>query len=235
MSTESRIELVLWINELLQLNYTNVRQAGTGVAYCQIMDSIYGDVPLTKVKFQCRHEYEFIHNFKVLQRSFVKHKIDKIIPVERLVKCGFQENLAFLQWIKGYWDQMYPGGRYDGAARRQQSIDKTSPPMSTVGHRRRRHSNGSISTASLSSGITSPSLNPHTSPSLRDLHRQRQHLLLAMDGFEKERDFYFSKLEAIEAFLQDQGQKLQPPTLFKLQTILTSPSNGQRLEDDDTF
>lgn len=39
---ESRTELIAWLNELLQLNYTKVEQCGTGAAYCQIMDSVYG-------------------------------------------------------------------------------------------------------------------------------------------------------------------------------------------------
>lgn len=56
---ESRIELLAWLNELLQTRYTKVEQAGTGkvvikctssidklffkgAAYCQIFDSIFG-------------------------------------------------------------------------------------------------------------------------------------------------------------------------------------------------
>lgn len=39
---ESRNELIAWVNDLLQINYTKVEQCGTGGAYCQIMDSIYG-------------------------------------------------------------------------------------------------------------------------------------------------------------------------------------------------
>lgn len=39
---ESRTELLQWINDLLQLNLTKIEQLGTGSAYCQIMDSIYG-------------------------------------------------------------------------------------------------------------------------------------------------------------------------------------------------
>lgn len=39
---ESRTELIAWLNDLLQLNYTKVEQCGTGAAYAQIMDSIYG-------------------------------------------------------------------------------------------------------------------------------------------------------------------------------------------------
>jgi hypothetical protein len=38
---ESRSELLAWLNELLQINYTKVEQCGTGAAYCQILDSVY--------------------------------------------------------------------------------------------------------------------------------------------------------------------------------------------------
>lgn len=43
MAGMSRNELLQWLNELLQLNYTKVEQCGTGAAYCQIIDSIYGE------------------------------------------------------------------------------------------------------------------------------------------------------------------------------------------------
>ena len=123
--SESRTELIAWVNELLQLNYTKVEQCGTGGAYCQILDSIYrelgipvglrriftshlpGDMPMTRVKMNAKHEYEFIANFKVLQNAFKAKKIDKVrshlllchklcltflkpIPVEKLVKCKMQ-------------------------------------------------------------------------------------------------------------------------------------------------
>ena len=39
---ESRTELLGWLNDLLALNYVKVEQCGTGGAYCQIIDSIYG-------------------------------------------------------------------------------------------------------------------------------------------------------------------------------------------------
>jgi microtubule-associated protein, RP/EB family len=42
---ESRTELIAWLNDLLQVNYTKVEQCGTGGAYCQIMDSVFGQYP----------------------------------------------------------------------------------------------------------------------------------------------------------------------------------------------
>ncbi|KXS20194.1 hypothetical protein M427DRAFT_52445 [Gonapodya prolifera JEL478] len=118
MTELSRSELVNWVNDLLQLNYTKIEQLGTGAAYSQILDSIFGDVPVRKCKFDSRQEFEYIANYKVLQETFHKHGIDKNIPVERLVKCKFQDNLEFLQWIKRFWDTHYQGGTYDAPARR---------------------------------------------------------------------------------------------------------------------
>ena len=49
---ESRQELLAWLNDLLQLNYTKIEQVGTGAALCQIFDSIYG---------ASRRLFKFIH------------------------------------------------------------------------------------------------------------------------------------------------------------------------------
>lgn len=41
---------------------------------------------MSRVKFNARMEYEYLENFKILQKAFSKHKIDKPIPVGKLVK-----------------------------------------------------------------------------------------------------------------------------------------------------
>lgn len=116
---ESRQELLAWVNELLMLDLTKVDQCGTGAVYCQLMDSIHLDVPMNKVRFDVNSEYQYLNNFKVLQSLFTRHKIDRSIPVERLVKCRFQDNLEFLQWMRRYWEQNFPGHEYDPLARRK--------------------------------------------------------------------------------------------------------------------
>ncbi|KAJ3003472.1 hypothetical protein HKX48_001748, partial [Thoreauomyces humboldtii] len=110
--------LLAWLNDLLQVGYTKIEQCGTGAAHCQVIDSIFLDLPMSKVKFQAKHEYEYVSNFKILQNAFDKHKIDNAIPVERLMKCKFQDNLEFLQWMKKFWDNYFPGGAYDAVGRR---------------------------------------------------------------------------------------------------------------------
>lgn len=44
------------------------------VAYC----ALTGDLPLTRVKFNARQEYEYLANFKILQNHFKAKKVDKV-------------------------------------------------------------------------------------------------------------------------------------------------------------
>lgn len=37
-----------------------------------------GDVPMSRVKMNAKMEYEYLENFKILQKAFVKHRIDKV-------------------------------------------------------------------------------------------------------------------------------------------------------------
>ncbi|KAL6449483.1 BIM1 Protein BIM1 [Candida maltosa Xu316] len=99
---ESRAELLNWLNTTLDLNYTKIEQCGSGAAFCQLMDTIVGDVPLNKVKYNAKTEYEYRHNYKILQHVFVKNNITKSIDVEKLIRCKLQDNLELLQWIKRY-------------------------------------------------------------------------------------------------------------------------------------
>ncbi|ODQ65197.1 hypothetical protein NADFUDRAFT_46930 [Nadsonia fulvescens var. elongata DSM 6958] len=118
MATGSRQELIAWVNELLVLDITKIEQLGTGAVFCQIFDSIFLDVPMSRVKFNVSSEYQYIQNFKILQSIFTKNRIDRQIPVERLVKCRFQDNLDFLQFSKKYWEVNNSGQHYDALSRR---------------------------------------------------------------------------------------------------------------------
>merc|ERR1719369_474511 len=72
-----------------------------------------GSIQLKKVKFDTKLEHEYINNFKVLQASFKKMNVDKIVPVDRLIKGKFQDNFEFLQWFKKFFDANYGGQEYD--------------------------------------------------------------------------------------------------------------------------
>lgn len=116
-------ELLRWLNDFFQINYSKVEEAASGAIHCQILDSIFpGRVPLHKVNFSAKYDYEFVQNYKVLQEVFNKEGLKKAVDVPKLVQAKFQDNLEFLQWMKHLWDTRYTGGDYDAVARREDAI-----------------------------------------------------------------------------------------------------------------
>ncbi|XP_063152923.1 microtubule-associated protein RP/EB family member 1 isoform X3 [Candoia aspera] len=94
------------------------------------MDMLFpGSVTLKKVKFQAKLEHEYIQNFKVLQAGFKRMGVDKIIPVDKLVKGKFQDNFEFVQWFKKFFDANYDGKDYDPVAARQGQETAPAPAL----------------------------------------------------------------------------------------------------------
>ncbi|KAI1430975.1 calponin homology domain-containing protein [Xylaria sp. CBS 124048] len=245
---ESRQELVAWLNSLLQLNITKIEQCGTGAALCQVFDSIFLDVPMSRVKFNVNGEYAYVQNFKVLQSTFTRHHIEKPIPVEALIKCKMQDNLEFLQWTKKYWDQYYPGGDYDAVGRRKGSTLAPSGPSAAA-----RATAGSA--ASARRGTTPTAAGPRVAKAgvgggaaSAALLQENTTLKETVVGLERERDFYFSKLRDIELLIQQaveedpEIEKQEDGLIKQIQAILYSteegfeiPAEGEALDDQETF
>lgn len=137
MAGESRTDLLRWLNELLQLDYKRVELCGTGAAFCQLLDYVHRDMPMPKVKFDINLEYEYRNNWKILQSGFTRHKITKVIDVDRLVKCRLQDNLELLQWFKKYCTEKHPLEGYDPVGRRagQGGAARAPRPPSAAGRR----------------------------------------------------------------------------------------------------
>ncbi|QLQ80507.1 hypothetical protein HG537_0D05070 [Torulaspora globosa] len=225
---ESRTELLNWLNDLLQLNYKKIEECGTGAAYCQIMDSIYGDLPMHRVKFNATAEYEFQTNYKVLQSCFTKHHIEKTVYVEKLIRCRFQDNLEFLQWLKKYWVQNKDDSPYDAESRRKYRVASTgsNTPAGPINMAKRRTSGyssslsgGNSSTSSFSNSNTSRTYGVNRRVSNEQVLGLQAELAQAQDKItsldkeigtykdamnimERERDFYFGKLRDIEILVQ---------------------------------
>ncbi|KFU93012.1 Microtubule-associated protein RP/EB family member 3, partial [Chaetura pelagica] len=215
----SRHDMLAWVNDSLQLNYTKIEQLCSGAAYCQFMDMLFpGCVHLRKVKFQAKLEHEYIHNFKVLQAAFKKMGVDKIIAVERLVKGKFQDNFEFIQWFKKFFDANYDGKEYNPLLARQGQdaapppnpgdhiFNKPKKPIGTAG---RTSARSCLCPYPLGWGRALPSV--PSQPQVTALASlQLMDLKLTVDGLEKERDFYFSKLRDIELICQEHENENSP-------------------------
>nr|XP_057923356.1 microtubule-associated protein RP/EB family member 2 isoform X2 [Doryrhamphus excisus] len=254
--TMSRHDITAWVNDILCLNYTKVEQLSSGAAYCQFMDLLFpGCISLKKVKFQAKLEHEYIHNFKVLQAAFKRIKVDKIIPVEKLVKGRFQDNLDFIQWFKKFFDANYDGKEYDPVEARQgqDAIPPPDPGEQIFNLPKKSHHAASSPTAgaSRSSSTTPKCATPTSRPSsakkllaastpakgekelevqVTQLTDQVNTLKVALEGVEKERDYYFSKLREVELLCQEQGEE---NALFveRLMEVLYASDDQERAED----
>ncbi|XP_057519843.1 microtubule-associated protein RP/EB family member 1B-like [Amaranthus tricolor] len=203
-----RNEILQWINNRLQLNLSKIEEAASGAVQCQMMDMTFpGVVPMHKVNFDGKTEYDFIQNYKVLQDVFNKLKIDKHIDVNKLVKARPLDNLEFLQWLKRYCDSINGGimnENYDPVERRckggkdrpSRTTQKNSKPMYNSG-------SGPKKTTVLKQG-TANSLTGAVdhSEEVLVLSQEITDLKLSVDLLEKERDFYFGKLRDIEILCQ---------------------------------
>ncbi|KAK6624554.1 Microtubule-associated protein RP/EB member 1 [Polyplax serrata] len=106
--------MLSWVNDCLASSFSKIEELCTGAAYCQFMDMLFpGSIMLKKVKFKTNLEHEYIQNFKLLQAAFKKMNVEKLIPVDRLIKGRFQDNFEFLQWFKKFFDANYDGREYD--------------------------------------------------------------------------------------------------------------------------
>lgn len=226
---ESRTELLQWLNTTLGLDYSKVEQCGTGAAYCQLMDSIYGGVPMAKVKFDSTlGEYDARTNMKILQAAFNRHQITKSIEVERLIKCRLQDNLELLQWFKRLWmENKDVNVEYDAVNRRKlggkgpiggSGGNSNSGPSSrrntlTPSARGSRTSSGSVPVQQINvpkRRVASSGPNPDVARQLESVTLQLEQTKeelneyrISTDSLETERNFYFNKLREIEILTQN--------------------------------
>lgn len=115
-----RKEVLDWINALCGVSLAKVEQTCTGAVACQILDALYpGRVQMSKVDWAATKDYEYIQNYKVLQKAFVQLKIDKHVEVDRLVRGKYQDNLEFMQWFKAFYERNASGAPYDAVAQRE--------------------------------------------------------------------------------------------------------------------
>jgi len=246
-----RVELLNWLNDFLQLDYKKVELVCTGSAYCQLMDALYpGKIPLSKVNFNAKFEYEYLKNFNLLQETFNKVGIDKRIDANTLIKGKFQDNLEFLQWMKKYFDMHYGGDPYDAVGRRG---GKSASPAKQVSSTVKKVGNIKLSDAKSPKATNSPSKPPSatklkapaaTSPpgsdaaKIQQLEEKVEQLQTVAADLEKERDFYFGKLREIEILCQSSEGEMGDQIIKILSaTEETEAETGDPnpVEEEETF
>lgn len=264
----SRHDMLAWVNDCLQAQFSKIEELCTGAAYCQFMDMLFpGSVPMKRVKFRTNLEHEYIQNFKILQASFKKMSVDKLIPIDKLIKGRFQDNFEFLQWFKKFFDANYDGHDYDASAAREgaqmgfgagnvkslpgtgagntsyrkpaavpvqrSTVSSAMRPTTKVPPRAAvpaTNSRPAVATSNNSAGAVKKANENNTSAvtnqQIEELSSQVMDMRLNLEGLEKERDFYFSKLRDIEILCQEAEEGDTHPLIQKILEILYATEDG---------
>lgn len=239
----SRHDMLAWVNDCLQSNFAKIEELCTGAAYCQFMDMLFpGSVPMKRIKFKTNLEHEYIQNFKILQAGFKKMGVDKIVPIDKLVKGRFQDNFEFLQWFKKFFDANYGGTEYDAVAQREglpmghggssapraaAAAKKPTPPVAKVAAR--PQTIGKANSTVRSPPVNLSRLNQSAkgdSKVIDELNHQLNELKATVDGLEKERDFYFGKLRDMEVICREMEEQQNAPIVQKILDILYATEDG---------
>ncbi|CAD7691036.1 unnamed protein product [Nyctereutes procyonoides] len=212
-----------------------IEQSCSGAAYCQFMDMLFpGSIALKKVKFQAKLEHEYIQNFKILHAGFKRMGVDKIIPVDKLVKG------------KSFFDANYDGKDYDPVAARQDqetavapslfapALNKPKKPLSPSSAAPQRPIATYRTTATPKAGPGVVRKNPgvgNGDDEAAELMQQVNVLKLTVEDLEKERDFYFGKLRNIELICQE-NEGENNPVLQRIVDILYATDEGFVIPDE---
>merc|ERR1719228_2727229 len=208
-----------------------------------------GSVVLKKVKFSTMLEHEYIQNFKILQVAFKKLNVDKIVPVDKLVKGRFQDNFEFVQWFKKFFDANYEGQEYDALAMRGgEQIGSSSKPSRpgasrpAVSSMPKRSPAGTARPAAPAARAAPPPSRPAgratngtgaSAAQLEELNSQVTEMKLTVEGLEKERDFYFAKLRDVEVLCQENEGVGGELVKKQILDILYQTEDGFAVPDED--
>jgi len=249
----SRHDMLAWVNDSLSTKYSKIEELCTGAIYCQFMDMLFpGSVMLKKVKFNTKLEHEYINNFKVLQNAFKSVNVDKVIPVDKLVKGRFQDNFEFIQWFKKFFDANYGGQEYDALGMRGgEQVGSANKPGARVGAARPavssmpkaraapaassrpapRTTGGAGRAATNGSG--GGGMGAAAQAQIEDLNSQMMEMKLTVEGLEKERDFYFGKLRDVEVMCQECEGQDSEVVRKKVLDILYQTEDGFAVPDEE--
>lgn len=259
---KGRRELLEFFNELLDLNLAKIEQTASGAVACQMTDYIFpGSIPMHRVNWEAKSDYEYIQNYKLLQIAFTKNRVQRHVDVDKLIRAKYQDNLEFCQWLMAFFDQAgVHRADYDAAAVRSKGkggkkagafFGKTAAsygskpiPRAPAGSSRpasrplrERPSASQQGTKPTTSKSVAVAADAELTKKNTELTTKVTDLETNVVDIERERDFYFQKLRDIEVMLQvhqEKGEEGEPDALIaKVFKVLYAVAEDGMVVTDD--
>jgi len=232
-------ELLGWICSFLEMDISKVEELASGAHYCQLLDALYpGSVKMSKVNFGAYLEETYVQNWKLIQVAFGKQNVKKLIPVEKLVKARFQDNLEFLQWFHQFFITSYrPTREYDPVGRRKRCKGVDKLKTSSGGNTKRPR--GTVDIASNKENRFSNAwrdVNVKLKNEFGKLKERKMELESDLErisqtakAIESERDFYFQVLLKVETICNN-CTNMNDQDIMNIREVLYSTGNDVGVE-----
>ncbi|KAH8407401.1 hypothetical protein KR222_003358 [Zaprionus bogoriensis] len=239
----SRHQMLEWVNNMVDGQFKKIEELCSGrVAYCQMMEMIFPNcINLKRVKLSAKLEHECFHNMKLFQGALTRLKLDKTIPVDRLIKGRFQDNFEFLQWFKKFFDSQAPGLENLKSAANAVQPKPIKPRHIVTATAAASSANGSAGTAGTAPASPANGHGLAKKESLNDLRSSIEELNTKCTGAIEARDQAYNKLRQIELLLTDSIQKEEHvafcnrvcEVLYKAEDIIAGndDSNDSAIDD----
>mmetsp|Transcript_19274 Transcript_19274/g.46557 ORF Transcript_19274/g.46557 Transcript_19274/m.46557 type:complete len:380 (+) Transcript_19274:143-1282(+) len=117
-----KAKILSFFNDLLQINLSKIEETASGAVACQLTDYVFpGSVPMARVNWEAKSDFEFVNNYKLLQVAFKKNHVQRHVEVNKLIRAKYQDNLEFCQWLKAFVERsgVDRGDSYDPVAVRE--------------------------------------------------------------------------------------------------------------------
>uniref|UniRef100_A0A1B0G0Z3 EB1 C-terminal domain-containing protein n=1 Tax=Glossina morsitans morsitans TaxID=37546 RepID=A0A1B0G0Z3_GLOMM len=195
------------------------------------MDMLFpNSVPITRVKFFTNSEHESIQNFQIFQTSFKKINAERIIPIDKLCTSGTAQ--------MGYGTTHAKASPSSDAA--AIAIQQRFPSMTTALTAHSTVSSsvalGSVTRAAQRANSTIEKYNENSTTAanqrIDELSIQIMCMRLNLEGLEKERDLYFSRLLDIKIFCKEVNGGESHPLVQKIFEIVYAPPDKVSPDDD---
>lgn len=121
-----RLELLGWLNDTLQLDYSKVEDCSDGVGFLQLCDAVLpGLVPLQRVNFDCRSREDCERNLRILRQVLKRAQVSREVDVPALASRSFRYNNELLQWFFTFVQLNFPSiaSNYPAAERRESAAN----------------------------------------------------------------------------------------------------------------
>lgn len=206
--------MLQWVNNMVQGHFKKIEELCSGAAYCQMMEMIFPNcINLKRVKMTAKLEHEYLHNLRLFQEAFNRLKVDKAVPIDRLIKGRFQDNFEFLQWFKKFFDSQAPGLE-NIKSLANAPVNKPIKPRVFA---------------------KEPSPVNANDDGLKDLIGEMQTLSLRREDIMEEINKFYNKLRLVEDLVNDMASDNQNVKRIQLckriQTVLCKTIDGQINED----